>query len=81
MADYADVIIEDTDWDEDGIVLSDNVVVQAGDQPVAISTKSDPSGSKGITLSPGAAINVSSGKTLNYRALGPRGGLLKIEAL
>jgi len=80
MADYADISVTSTSW-ATGPTLSDNVVVQAGDQPVAITVKGTPGSSKGITLAPGAAINVSSGKTIKYRALGPRGGSLKIEAL
>lgn len=80
MADYADISVTSTSWTT-GPTLEDDVVVQAGDQPVAISTKTAPGASKGLTLAPGAAINVKTGKILKYRALGPRGGVLKIEAL
>lgn len=80
MADYPDIIVTSTAW-QTGPTLTDDVVVQAHDQAIAISTKADPSGSLGLTLAGSAAINVSSGKTISYRAIGPRGGRLKIEAL
>lgn len=80
MADYADINITSTVW-ASGPTLSDDVVVQAGGEPVAITTKSTPGVSKGLTLAPGEKVMVSSGKTLKYRAIGPRGGTLRIEAL
>ena len=80
MADYADIEVSSTSWSA-GLTLTDNVIVQAGNQPVAISTKTTPADSFGLTLAAGEKIAVTSGKVLKVRALSPRGGLLKIEAL